>query len=84
MADPLTIAHYAFFAVCLLLGWIAAGVLDFDGIFKKRSSPVSRVLLRIGIALVLAEGFRIFLSYAVGPLLDKFFESLVIDGFKQL
>lgn len=83
MFDPVTILHYIYFLVCVILGWVAAGVLDSDGLLKRSSSRFSRFLLRLGVALVLAEGFRIFLSYAVGPLFDMIIDQSVTNGFKQ-
>jgi len=73
--------NYGYFLLCVGLGWAAAGVLDYDGILKRSSSRPARLLLRIGITLVLAEGFRIFLSYAIGPLLDSLVNQS-IDGFQ--
>lgn len=73
--------NYAYFALCLALGWGAAAVLDFDGILKRSTTRHGKFLLRLGIALVLAEGFRIFLSYVLGPLLDMFVNQS-INGFK--
>ena len=61
---------YGFFILCLGLGWIAAGLLDLDGILRRSTSRWGRFLLRLAVALVLAEGFRIFLSYILGPILD--------------
>jgi len=39
------------------------------------------LLLRVGVALVLAEGFRLFLSFVLGPVLDMFVNQS-INGFK--
>lgn len=75
------ILSYGYFLLCLLLGWAAAAMLDYDGILKRSTSRWGRFLLRLGVALVLAEGFRIFLSYALGPLLDIFVNNSV-RGFK--
>lgn len=72
---------YVFFILCLGLGWIAAGMLDFDGILRRSTSRWGRFLLRLGVALVLAEGFRVFLSYALGPILDLLVNRSV-NGFK--
>lgn len=81
MLDLTTWMSYAFFVLCLLLGWGAAGALDFDGILRRSTSHGGRILLRIGVALVLAEGFRLFLSFALGPILDMFVNQS-INGFK--
>jgi len=72
---------YAFFILCLGLGWGAAGALDFDGILRRSTSRAVRLLLRVGVALVLAEGFRVFLSFVLGPMLDMFVHQN-ISGFK--
>ena len=81
MFDLTTWMSYAFLILCLVLGWSAAGALDFDEILKRSTSRGLRFLLRIGVALVLAEGFRVFLSYVLGPMLDMFvYQS--INGFK--
>lgn len=72
---------YAFFLICLVLGWGAAGVLDFNGILRRSTSRGGRLLLRVGVAFVLAEGFRIFLSFALGPVVDMFVNQS-INGFK--
>ncbi|MDQ7093117.1 hypothetical protein REC12_05905 [Desulfosporosinus sp. PR] len=72
---------YAFFILCLILGWGAAGVLDYDGVLRRSTSRSGRLLLRFGVTLVLAEGFRLFLSFAIGPLLDMFVNQS-INGFK--
>ncbi|KUO71926.1 MAG: hypothetical protein APF81_07565 [Desulfosporosinus sp. BRH_c37] len=72
---------YAFFVICLMLGWGAAGALDFDGILRRSTSRGGRLLLRVGVALVLAEGFRLFLSFVLGPALDMFVNQS-INGFK--
>ena len=72
---------YAFFVLCLILGWGAAGALDFDGILCQSTSRGGRILLRVGVTLVLAEGFRIFLSFVLGPVLDMFVNQS-INGFK--
>lgn len=81
MFDLTTWMSYAFFVLCLLLGWGAAGALDFDGILRRSTSPGVRLLLRVGVALVLAEGFRVFLSFVLGPILDMFVHQS-INGFK--
>lgn len=81
MFDLTTGLSYAYFILCLALGWGAAGALDFDGILRRSTSKWGRFLIRLGVALVLAEGFRIFLSYAIGPLLDMFVHQS-INGFK--
>lgn len=79
--DLTTWLNYIFFAVCLLLGWGAAGALDFTKVLRHSTSRWVRFLLRLGVTLVLAEGFRVFLSFALGPLLDMFvYQS--ISGFK--
>ena len=83
MLDLVTILSYGYFLVCLFLGWIAAGILDFDGIIKRSSSKLSRFIFRLGVALVLAEGFRIFLSFALGPFLDLLVNGNSINGFKS-
>lgn len=70
MLDLTIVLSYGFFLLCFSLGWIAAGMLDFDGIIKRSSSKAGRFLIRLGVALVLAEGFRIFLSFVLGPFLD--------------
>lgn len=72
---------YAFFVLCLILGWGAAGALDYDGILRRSTSRWVRFLLRLGVALVLAEGFRVFLSFVLGPMLDMFVHQS-INGFK--
>ena len=72
---------YAFFILCLVLGWGAAGALDFDGILRRSTSRGGRILLRVGVTLVLAEGFRLFLSFVLGPILDLFVNQS-INGFK--
>ncbi|MDR3540658.1 MAG: hypothetical protein P4L69_06760 [Desulfosporosinus sp.] len=81
MFDLTTWMTVAFFVFCLVLGWCAAGALDFDGILRRSTSPGGRLLLRVGVALVLAEGFRLFLSFVVGPVLDMFVNQSV-NGFK--
>ena len=81
MLDLTTWMSYAFFLLCLVLGWGAAGALDFDGILRRSTSPRVRLLLRVGVALVLAEGFRVFLSFVLGPILDMFVHQS-INGFK--
>lgn len=81
MIDLTTGLSYAFFVLCLLLGWGAAGALDFDGILHRSTSRVGRLLIRVGVALVLAEGFRIFLSFVLGPILDMFVNQSM-NGFK--
>ncbi|MDP4126860.1 MAG: hypothetical protein Q8912_07955 [Bacillota bacterium] len=81
MFDLTTWMSYAFFILCLVLGWGAAGALDFDGILRRSTSRWGRLLLRLGVTLVLAEGFRLFLSFAVGPILDMFVNQS-INGFK--
>ncbi|MDR3601250.1 MAG: hypothetical protein P4L49_12345 [Desulfosporosinus sp.] len=81
MIDLTTGLSYAFFVLCLVLGWGAAGVLDFDGILRRSTSRWGCLLLRVGVALVLAEGFRVFLSFALGPALDMFVNQS-INGFK--
>jgi len=79
--DLTTGMSYAFFVICLMLGWGAAGALDFDGILRRSTSRGGRLLLRVGVALVLAEGFRLFLSFVLGPALDMFVNQS-INGFK--
>ena len=79
--DLTTWLSYAFFAFCLILGWGAAGALDFDGILRRSTSRGGRLLLRVGVALVLAEGFRLFLSFVLGPVFDMFVNQS-INGFK--
>ncbi|SDG31579.1 hypothetical protein [Desulfosporosinus hippei] len=79
--DLTTGLSYAFFIICLVLGWGAAGALDYEGILRRSTSRWGRLLLRIGVALVLAEGFRLFLSFAVGPILDLVVNKS-INGFK--
>lgn len=81
MLDLTTGMSYAFFILCLVLGWGAAGVLDFDSILRRSTSRWGRLLIRLGVALVLAEGFRIFLSFVLGPFLDMFVNQS-INGFK--
>ncbi|MCO1603457.1 MULTISPECIES: hypothetical protein [Desulfosporosinus] len=81
MFDLTTGLSYAFFMLCLVLGWGAAGALDYDGILRRSTSRWGRFLLRIGVALVLAEGFRIFLSFVLGPVLDLVVNKS-INGFK--
>lgn len=81
MFDLTTWMSYAFFMFCLVLGWGASGALDFEGILRRSTSLGMRFLLRVGVALVLAEGFRVFLSFVLGPMLDMFvYQS--INGFK--
>jgi uncharacterized membrane protein YwzB len=72
---------YAFFVLCLVLGWSAAGALNLDRILRRSTSRGVRLLLRVGVALVLAEGFRVFLSFVIGPMLDMFVHQS-INGFK--
>ncbi|WP_088227985.1 hypothetical protein [Desulfosporosinus sp. FKB] len=79
--DLTTWMSYAFFMLCLILGWSAAGVLDYDGILRRSTSRFRRILLRFGVTLVLAEGFRLFLSFVLGPLLDMLVNQS-INGFK--
>ncbi|AFQ42652.1 hypothetical protein [Desulfosporosinus meridiei] len=79
--DLTTGLSYAFFVICLVLGWGAAGALDYEGILRRSTSRWGSLLLRIGVALVLAEGFRLFLSFAVGPILDLVVNKS-INGFK--
>ena len=81
MFDLTTWMSYTFFVLCLVLGWGAAGALDFDGILRRSTSRGGRLLLRVGVALVLAEGFRLFLSFVLGPVLDMFVNQS-INGFK--
>lgn len=81
MFDLTTGISYAYFVLCLVLGWGAAGALDFDGILRRSTSRGGRLLLRVGVALVLAEGFRLFLSFVLGPVLDMFVNQS-INGFK--
>lgn len=81
MIDLTTGLSYVYFVLCLVLGWGAAGALDFDGILHRSTSRVGRLLLRVGVALVLAEGFRIFLSFVLGPILDMFVNQSM-NGFK--
>lgn len=69
--DLATGLSYGYFLICLILGWVAAGVLKDEVLIKQSSSPVKRILFRLGVALVLAEGFRVFLSFIVGPFLDE-------------
>ena len=82
MLDFTTVLSYGYFLLCLSLGWIAAGMLDFDGIIKQSSSKAGRLLIRLGVALVLAEGFRIFLSFVLGPFLDALINRH-INGFRS-
>jgi hypothetical protein len=82
MLDLATILSYGYFLLCLTLGWFAAGMLDFDGITKRSSSKAGRFLIRLGVALVLAEGFRIFLSFILGPFLDALVNRS-INGFRS-
>ncbi|HVJ48026.1 hypothetical protein [Desulfitobacterium sp.] len=70
MLDLTTVLSYGYFLLCLVLGWTAAGVLNYEGLLKRSTSGSRGLLLKIGVALVLAEGFRIFLSFLLGPLLD--------------
>ena len=79
--DLTTWVSYAYFILCLVLGWGAAGALDFDGILRRSTSRWGRLLLRLGVALVLAEGFRLFLSFVLGPILDMLVNQS-INGFK--
>lgn len=81
MFDLTTVIGYGFFLLCLVLGWGAAGSLDYDGILQRTTSRWGRYLLRIGVALVLAEGFRLFLSFVLGPILDLVVHKS-INGFK--
>ncbi len=81
MLDLTTWMSYAFFVLCLILGWGAARALDYDGILRRSTSRGIRFLLRVGVALVLAEGFRVFLSFMLGPMLDMFVHQS-INGFK--
>lgn len=82
MLDLTTVLSYGYFLLCLFLGWTAAGVLDYEGLLKRSTSRAGRILLRLGVALVLAEGFRIFLSFILGPLLDVLVNRS-INGFKS-
>jgi len=79
--DSTTWMSYAFFVLCLVLGWGAAGALDFEGILRRSTSKGARLLLRVGVTLVLAEGFRVFLSFVLSPMLDLFVNQS-INGFK--
>jgi hypothetical protein len=79
--DLTTWMSYAFFVLCLVLGWGAAGALDFHGILRRSTSRGVRLLLRVGVGLVLAEGFRVFLSFVLGPMLDMFVHQS-INGFR--
>jgi hypothetical protein len=72
---------YGYFIFCLVLGWCAASVLDYDGILRRSTSRWGRLLLRFAVILVLAEGFRVFLSYVIGPLLDSLVNQS-IAGYK--
>lgn len=72
---------YGYFLLCLALGWVAASMLDWNGILRRSTSRWGRFLLRLAVALVLAEGFRMFLSYVIGPLLDLIVNRSV-NGFK--
>ena len=76
-----TWVSYAFLIFCLVLGWGAAGALDFEGILRRSTPRGVRLLLRVGVALVLAEGFRVFLSFVLSPMLDTFVHQS-INGFK--
>lgn len=69
--DLATGLSYGYFLLCLILGWVAAGALKDEILMKQTSSPAKRFLFRLGIALVLAEGFRVFLSFVLGPFLDE-------------
>jgi len=80
--DSTTWMSYVFFVLCLVLGWGAAGALDFDGILRRSTSRGARLLLRVGVTLVLAEGFRVFLSFVLSPMLDLFVTKS-INGFKS-
>lgn len=82
MSHLTTWLTYGFFLVCIGLGWLAAGMLNFEGgLLRLPASRGRRLLFRLGVALVLAEGFRIFLSYVIGPLLDTLVNQSV-NGFK--
>lgn len=75
--DLATGLSYGYFLLCLILGWVAAGALKDEILMKQSSSPAKRFLFRLGIALVLAEGFRVFLSFILGPFLDKLVNSSI-------
>ena len=81
MSDLTTWMSYGFFVICLVLGWSAAGALDFEGILRRSTSRWARLLLRVGVTLVLAEGFRVFLTFVLSPMLDMFVHQS-IQGFK--
>lgn len=78
--DLATGLSYGYFLICLIMGWMAAGVVKDDVLIKQSSSRVKRFLFRLGVALVLAEGFRVFLSFILGPFLDELVNSS-IQGF---
>ncbi|WP_425803694.1 hypothetical protein ACHOLT_18565 [Desulfitobacterium sp. Sab5] len=69
--DLATGLSYGYFLMCLILGWMATAILKDEVLIKQSSSPAKRFLFRLGIALVLAEGFRVFLSFILGPFLDE-------------
>lgn len=81
MSHLATWLTYVFFLVCVGLGWLVAGMLDFEGLLRRPASRGRRLLVHLGVALVLAEGFRVFLSYVIGPLLDTLVNQSV-NGFK--
>lgn len=81
MFDPSAWLSYVFLIFCLVLGWGAAGALDFEGILRRSTSRWARLLLRVGVTLVLAEGFRVFLGFVLSPMLDLFVNQS-INGFK--
>ena len=72
---------YGYFVVCFKLGWYASGLLNFDMLIRRSSSKTGQFLFRLGIALVLAQGFQFFLSYVIGPFLDALVNQS-IQGFK--
>ncbi|MDR3271310.1 MAG: hypothetical protein LBT32_07395 [Peptococcaceae bacterium] len=82
MFQLVDVLSYGFFILCLALGWVAARALDYRRLLRQPAARWRVCALQIGATLVLAEGFRVFLSFVIGPLLDVFVHRS-ISGFKM-
>lgn len=72
---------YGYFIVCFILGWWASGALNYDMLMRRSPAKAGKFLLRLGISLVLAQGFQFLLTYVIGPFLDAIVNQS-INGFK--